>query len=297
MEIHQLEYIVAVEKFKSFSLAAEEICLSQSTLSHQIKKLEEELGVQIFERTTRSIQPTPAGAQFLIFAKKILGEIKRARQIMVEFNNLEKGKLVIGTLPNIGYIGLTSLIATFHKNYPGIQLELRDANSDQLVKWLQTSDIDAALLTHTFNQDHYKLINFYPLFEDEFVLIVSKTHPLANRKKINLAEASEEKFLSTKASQGVRNLVVRACRDAGFEPDIIFESDNLETICGLVAEGLGVALLSTRVVQYLPRPNLAILRLSKKIKRTTALAIPCETLTPSVVTVFRDFTFQWIQTV
>ena len=295
LEIHQLEYVVAVEKYRSFSLAAEEICVAQSTLSHQIKKLEEELGVKIFERTTRSIQPTPAGAQFLSIVKQILGELRRARQLMEEFNNLERGYLVIGTLPNIGYLGLTSLIASFAKRYPGIQLELRDGNSDQLMKWLQDSDIDAALLTHTFDENQHKSIQFYPLIHDEFVLIVSKNHPLAGREIIHLGEAAEEKFLATKASQGVRNIFVQACRNAGFEPNIIFESDNLETICGLVAEGLGVALLSTKVVHYLPRPNLSILRLHTKIGRTTALAIPSEPFSPAVVNLFRDFTLRWIQ--
>lgn len=296
MEIHQLEYILAVEKYKSFSLAADEICLSQSTLSHSVRKLEEELGVKIFERTTRSVQPTPAGAQFLIFAKRILGEIKRARQVMLEYNNLERGNIVIGTIPNIGYLGLTGLIASFQKAYPGIHLEIRDGNSDELIKWLQTAEIDAALLTHIYNEQVERAIDFYPLMSDEVVLITHHAHPLAKKKKMDLSEASKEKFLSIKPRYGMRSLCEQACYEAGFEPNILYESSQVETICGLVAEGLGVALLTSRVVKFMRRSGIAVIRLDKKIKRTTAIAIPRAPDLDSIVVAFRDFTLQWIKT-
>ncbi|ALS24985.1 MULTISPECIES: LysR family transcriptional regulator [Paenibacillus] len=295
MEIHQLEYILAVEKYKSFSLAADEVCLSQSALSHSIRKLEEELGVRIFERTTRSVQPTPAGAHFLIYAKRILGEIKRARQVMLEYNNLERGHMVIGAIPNISYLGLTALIASFQKAYPGIHIEIRDGNSDELIKWLQVSEIDAALLTHLHNENYEKTIDFYPLMSDQVVLITHAAHPLAHKKIIDLAEASKEKFLSIKPGYGMRSLCEQACQEAGFVPNIMYESSQVETICGLVAEGLGVALLTSRVVKFIRRPGIAIVRLKKEIKRTTALAIPRGPDIPTVHAAFRDFTMQWIK--
>ncbi|BCJ85684.1 LysR family transcriptional regulator [Effusibacillus dendaii] len=295
MELHQLQYVLSVEKFKSFSQAADEINMSQSTLSQQIKKLEDELGTKIFERTTRSVLLTPAGLEFIVYAKRILGEVERARLAMLEYNSLKRGSIVIGTIPIIGYLGLTSLIASFQKMYPGIQIQFREAGSDVLIKLLLSSEIDVAVLTYPHSQNYESAIDFYPLFDDEVVLITNVSHPLAKRKQIDLAEASKENFIFIKSSYGMRQICLQACREAGFEPNITYESSHVETICGLVEDGLGVALLTSRVVEYVSRPYLARIRLKKSNKRTTAIAIHRDPHPSITVVAFRDFTLKWIR--
>jgi len=124
MEIHQLEYIVAVETYRSFTKAAESKNVSQPSLSHQIKKLEDELGVNLFIRTTRSVQLTPAGAEFVSHAKRILSEIYKARQNILEFSSYERGHLTVGIMPAISYYNLTPMLTAFKRDFPGVKLNL-----------------------------------------------------------------------------------------------------------------------------------------------------------------------------
>lgn len=289
MEIHQLEYVLAVEKFRHFSRAAEEICISQSTLSQQIRKLEEELGIPLFERTTRNVHPTSAGKEFIVYAKRIMGEIERARQAMLEHNSLGRGKLVIGAIPIIGYLGITSAIAKFQKTYPGIELEIKEAGSDLLSKWLHETEIDVAFLTYRGQAGG---IDFSPLMEDEIVLITDHSHPLAQRKRIHLREAYGEKFLAIKSSSAMRSICEQACLAVGFQPTIIFESSQVETIIGMVEEGVGVALMTLRVAQYIPHTRISIIRLHQTLTRTTAIATPRQPHLPAATNAFRKFVLQ-----
>ncbi|GAA4703550.1 LysR family transcriptional regulator [Brevibacillus fulvus] len=292
MEIHQLEYVLAVDKYRHFSKAAEEICLSQSTLSQQIRKLEEELGIQIFERNTRNVQPTPAGSEFILYAKRIMNEIERAKIAMEQYSSLGRGKIVIGAIPILGYLGISSVIARFQETYPGITLEIREAGSDILLKWIQEMEIDAALVTYLANPQFEQAFDIYPLLEDEIVLVAEQSHPLAKRKKIDLIEAQNEKFVSIKSSTPMRSLCEQACMAAGFQPKIIFESTQVETICSMVEAGLGVALLTRRVAKFANHPKLAIIRLSQPLKRTTAIVFPRqESLRPSL-NAFKEFLLQ-----
>jgi DNA-binding transcriptional LysR family regulator len=126
---------------------------------------------------------------------------------MLEHTNLQKGSIKIGAIPNITYLGITSLIAALQKTYPGINMELYEENSDDLLKKLHTHE----------------------------------------RTQIDLSELAQEKFLMIKSSTGLRNELIQICRNAGFEPHIIFESSHVETIRGLIEEGIGILLSSNRV--------------------------------------------------
>ncbi len=285
MEIHQLEYVLAVEKYLNFSLAADEICVSQPTLSHQIKKLEAELGVELFIRTTRSVQLTPAGQEFMLYAKRILSEIQKARNAMYEHTNLLKGNIKVGAISNITYMGIIPVIAAFQRTYPGINMQLYEANSDELLKKMNTYEIDAAFITYPYAPEFN--FDFYPLINDKLVLFTYRTHHLVNRDIIQLSELAQEKFLIVKSSFGLRNLLIQACRDAGFEPNIIFESEHLETIKGLIEEEMGVALFSYRVAASLSTPSTAIVGIDTSVRRITGLAVSKNCLVSTKA--FRDF--------
>ncbi|EMT54803.1 transcriptional regulator [Brevibacillus borstelensis AK1] len=293
MELHQFEYVLAVEKHRHFSRAAEAISISQSALSQQIRKLEEELGIVLFERTTRSIQPTPAGLEFVQYAKRIIGEVERVKQAMQAHRTLERGKVTIGAVPILGYLGLTPAIAGFRKSYPGIDLEIREATSDHLLQWLHAGDIDLALTTFSLHHDTDEHIHFLPLLEDQLVLVTSHYHPLAQRKKIDLSEAAGEPFLAIKASHFMRNICEHACEEAGFTPTIIVESSQVETICGLVEEGMGVALFTHRVAKCFPRSRIAVVRLKKPFTKITGIALSRNHLLTPAANAFCRFLQEW----
>lgn len=294
MEIHQLQYIVAVAKHQNFTRAADEICLSQSSLSQQVGKLEEELGVRLFDRTTRSVALTPAGREFVAFSKRILAEIERSRQCMEKYVTLERGQIIIGALPIIGQLGLISLIAEFQNAYPGIQLEIREAGSRDLLDWLNSAEIDVAFLTPPDNLPDD--IETYPLLEDDLVLVTAKNHPLAGREVISLNEVAEERFISLNQHSGMYNVFLDACHKSGFNPNIAYTTSQVDTTFGLVAEGLGVAILSWRIARSSSlQDRLSIIKLDNKYTRVTALAVPKHPYVSPTIAAFREFTLNWVE--
>ncbi|MBU2703728.1 LysR family hydrogen peroxide-inducible transcriptional activator [Sporomusaceae bacterium BoRhaA] len=291
MELHQLEYILAVVKYHHFSHAAAEICISQSTLSQQIGKLEEELGIRLFKRTTRTVSLTPAGKEFIAYAANILTEITLAKRAMQEFISVERGQLVIGAIPIIGFLGLTSVIASFQRAYPNLHLEIREDASDQLLEALQTSEIDVALLTPPSNYEQYDDIHFYPLINDDLVLIVNQGHPLSKKRMVELVELKNENHICMKATYGMLRVNLEACHRAGFNPNIVYQSSQVETISALVAEGLGVSLLTSRVAKSLKKASIRIVKIHNAPKRTTALAISQNNNHSPAITAFCKFVF------
>jgi|HigsolmetaAR203D_1030402.scaffolds.fasta_scaffold03482_5 LysR family hydrogen peroxide-inducible transcriptional activator len=272
MELNQLEYVVALEKYMSFSIASEEINISQSNLSYQIKKLEDELGVRIFTRTTRSVQLTPAGEEFVAFARRMLNEIDQIKARMLEYGNLKRGSIRVGAIPIITPLGITPVIARFQRTYPGIHVQLIEENSDLLVRRMMNQEIDVAFITSPFESQQQ--FDFYPVINDRLVLIVSPDNPLAKRRKVKLAELANEKFLMIKQSSALRDELIQACIKEGFRPNIIFESTHSETLTGLVEEGIGVAFFAERAARYIAKSaRIKIVNLDTNIRRVTGLAV------------------------
>jgi len=152
MDIEHFRSFLALAKHQHFSNAADEIHLSQSSLSKQIEKLEKEFSVKLFNRTTRTVRLTPAGKEFLTHARNIVDEFDLTRRNMQEYSGMERGQIILGTIPIISYLGLTSLIASFQRTYPGIELKIKEAESKTLLQWRHDLKIDVAFITQTDNK-------------------------------------------------------------------------------------------------------------------------------------------------
>lgn len=291
MELHQLEYFVAVDKYKKFSRAANEINVSQSTLSDQVRKLEDELGVKLFVRTTRRVQTTAAGRDFLVYARRILSDVQKAHYAMSEYATLLKGTLRIGTIPHATCLGITNIISAFLKEFNNIDISIAEANSDALIGKLNDGEIDLAFITSPYKSGHD--IEFHPLIDDRLVLFLSRRHPLAKRAEVDLQELAGEKFLLTKSSATWKNQIIQACDSAGFQPGIILNSTHFETIKAFVQEGSGVTLLTSSVARYIAGPETAIVELKDPITCNTGLALPRCSST-ALVTRFHEFVLERI---
>ena len=288
MELHQLEYVLALQKYMQFSLAAEEINISQPALSHGIKKLEQELGVNLFTRNTRSVQLTTAGEEFVIFAKRILSEVEKARSSMLAHASLSKGNIKVGAIPIITYLGITPIIAAFQKVYPGINMEISEEDTDILLKKMNTSELDVAFLNSTnITQDEY---DFYPLINDKMVLYVSRSHRIAGLKSVDLSELSEEKFLVV---TGLKNDFIKHCRLSGFEPNIILVSIQALTVKELVEAGLGIAPYTSRIAETFLNSRTTIVNFTPVINRTTSLVIAKNNNTITTK-IFIDFVLSYL---
>ncbi|MDX9871497.1 MAG: LysR family transcriptional regulator [Clostridia bacterium] len=291
MELHQLEYVLAVAKYQNFTRAAEEIKTSQSSLSQQIGKLENELGVSLFVRTTRSVQLTPAGEEFILHAKKILSAVNDTRRSIHEYTTIVKGNLALGIHPIIGYYRLPNLLASFQKNYPGVKISFVEEQCDELLDMLHSSKIDAAIIQHAVPSNEFQ---FFPLISDQMVVVVSDRHPLAHRDSVELKELQDENFIVPPQVSGHFADFIQACRVEGFEPRVLLTCTHVRTIMGLVREELGITAFSSYVAALDIDPSLKILSLSPTINRKIYLAVKATTDVPPTLKVFVKFALQWV---
>jgi len=293
MEIHQLEYVVAVETYRSFTRAAESKNVSQSSLSQQIKKLEDELGVNLFVRTTRSVQLTPAGAEFVLHAKRILSEINKTRQSILEFSSYERGHLTIGIMPVISYYNLIPMLATFKKNFPGVKLNLIESECEGLYNLLRSAKIDAAIFSLAKNDQQFK---HYELQKEQLVLVVNKNHPFASKLSIELKELENEKLITPPVDSGNYQDFLQACLSIGFEPKVLMHCSQIATIADLVRGELGLAILASCVARSINDPNIAIIPITPTINRKIYLAVRKDDSLMPILKVFVKFACQWVYT-
>ncbi len=292
MEIHQLKYILEVARQLHFTRAAEEICVGQSSLSHQIAKLEDELGVKLFDRTTRKVYLTPAGEEFVNCAQRILSEINTAKQCMASYSGVLHGTLHVGTITTLTNLDFGSIVASFHQIHPGLNLDIAQEGSYKLIEMLLACEIEIALLTMPPN-DRYENIEFVHLADDEYVLLVSANHRFAVRKSIDLAEAAEEKFIFHRKDQSMYDICLQACQQAGFSPKIVCNSSGSSISFALIGAGMGIGFFPKADVRASRFSNITSVKLNKSIKKHIMLALPKRPYHAPPVVAFYEYITKW----
>ena len=290
MELQQLRYAIQVARHLNFSKAAAELFVTQPNLSHQILKLETELGVSLFERKTRSVKLTPAGEKFVASAKKILTELEMLSQSMHEYGALNAGEIRIGTLPFSGNMGLTPYIPDFQKTYPGIQIKIMEvAGSNELLKLLTAGNIDVACVIPQSDKDVGLPVKLYPLSQGSVVLITHLAHRFAQEKQVALSDAAEELFILPPVTHSMRDIALSTCRKCGFEPRTACECSQLNTLFNLVAKGFGISFISSQSVEFSTPPDIKLVPFEPHIERTIYLAIREDMTRLPLIAAFRDF--------
>jgi LysR family transcriptional regulator, hydrogen peroxide-inducible genes activator len=244
MELRQLQYALQIAAEKNFSRAAEKLHIAQPSLSQQLSKLEKELGVLLFQRNTNSVELTHAGAAFMKKARSILDMVNQLTKEMEDISDMKKGKLIVGSLPITGSHILPRVLPLFHKRYPGIEIHLIEDTTQVLEHLTAAGQTDISLLTLPVMEPNLAYDN---LLEEEIVLAVPQEHPLALHTADSafspaaIEELKDEPFIVLKKGQGFRQIALELCAEHGFEPRIVFESSNIETVQALVAAGMGIA--------------------------------------------------------
>lgn len=292
MQLHQLEYVLAVAKYRSFTRAAEKIKVSQSSISQQILALENELGIDLFYRAKRSVSLTLAGQDFVTHAMRIMSEVNAAYQCIQEYVSADRGHITIGIIPVIGYYPIPKLFADFRKDYPGIILNLIEYQDDELLIMLDSSDVDAALVQHCIPDSTFQ---FLPLYNDKMVLLANKGKPFACKKSIDIIDLKNEKFILTPRASGHHHDFIKACQSAGFQPKIQLTCSAVESMLALASEDIGVTVLSSRVAKSIPRDSrLALIELTPPIERNIYLATQHNANVSPALRLFERYTAQWI---
>ena len=242
MELRQLRYLVALAEERNFTRAAEHEHVAQPALSQQIRRLEEEVGLALVERTTRRASLTDAGELLVVRARRVLAELEAADTELQALRGLTTGHVTIGAMHTMGPIDLSLVLALFNQLHPDVELTVREQSSEELAQMLRVDELDLAFLSVTERIESHGL-GLQQLVSEELVVLLPLDHRLARRRQVRMAELAQERFISYRQGARLRELLEGAGRHAGFEPRVTLESNESQRIRRLVARGLGVAIL------------------------------------------------------
>ena len=255
MNLRELEYLVAVDEERHFNRAAERCFVSQPTLSGQLKKLEEELGVMLIERNTRYVSMTDVGTAVAQQARKILKEVKAIKEITQSFDDPMAGEIKVGLIPTLAPYLLPEIIPELKQNFPRLTLWLHEYLTAVLLEKLKNADLDLLILALPVDSDEFSEID---LFQEAFWLVVPSHETLSKKNTIQLMDLNEQEMLLLEEGHCLRGQALDVCFSAGATENNSFRATSLETLRHMVSEGIGMTLL----------PELAVPK-----KRTTSDAI------------------------
>jgi LysR family transcriptional regulator, transcription activator of glutamate synthase operon len=265
MELRQLRYLVALAEELNFTRAAEREHVAQPALSQQIRRLEDEVGLALVERTTRHVALTQAGEVLVMRARRVLAELQAAGTELQALRGMDTGHVTMGP------IDLSLPLALFHDLHPGVGLTVREHSSEEMAEMLRIDELDLAFLSVTERVESHGL-GLHQLVAEELVALLPLDHPLAGRREVRMAELADEQFIAFRVGARLRELLFAAGREAGFEPRVTLESNESQRIRRLVARGLGVSILPRSDAES-PGAAVAVSRLvAPSLRRDITLA-------------------------
>ncbi len=245
MNLRDLRYLVALADHKHFGRAADASFVSQPTLSTQLKKFEDELGVSLIERNPRNVMMTEVGEAVVARARMMLREADEIRAVARRAKDPESGMVKLGIFPTLGPYLLPHIIPAIVSRYPKLELILVEEKTEVILRMLHEGDLDCGILAMPIPEDNLH-VEF--LFEEDFVLAVPKQHPMAKQKKVRLADLSEEKLLLLDDGHCMRDQALDVCHMAGAGERSGFRATSLETLRHMVAANVGITLMPALTV-------------------------------------------------
>lgn len=263
MNIDHIAEFAVLARVGNYLEASELLFISQSSLSKHIQSMERELGVKLFDRTTRHISLTDEGRLFLPYARKIAGLRHEYTTALMQVTT--SGTLAIGSLPIMAPYGITDAIAGFQRNNPGISVRLVEGDGDQLKQMLISDEIELAFIRDEGDID--ERFRRIPFTGDRLMAILPPDHPLAGHDTITLKELEPENFLLLPEGSAVHRLVLQKCKEQGFAPTVTYTGQRAENIIDLVSKGMGVSLLMEKPARSLSHGNVAIIEVQPIVKQ------------------------------
>jgi LysR family hydrogen peroxide-inducible transcriptional activator len=256
MNLHQFEYIVAVDTHRHFAKAAEKSFVTQPTLSMMIQKLEEELGIRIFDRSKQPVVPTKEGEEVILRAKQILADVSRMKEFTRQLKDDVSGEMKLAVIPTLAPYILPLFLKSFAEKYPTLKITIREIVTDEIVSSLKTGDVDIGLLATPLNDA--KLAE-HPLFYEEFFAYASANENVSRKRYLLPKDIELSKLWLLEEGHCLRNQVLDLCelKKKDFASDRLhYETGSIETLKNLVDHHHGITIL----------PYLATLELSRKQK-------------------------------
>ena len=245
MELRHLRYFIAVAEELNFTRAAERLHIAQPPLSQQIRALEAEVGVELFDRTKRPLQLTVAGHVFLEEAQRAIAQVENAVKMAQRANRGELGRLVIGFTSSMANSFLPDILRVYRERFPKVELIWKELATSLQLQALRDQQLDVGFFHITSWMLQEADLCSITIWHEPLIVALPETHPLANQPQVSLKALSQESFIlpSRQFAPGLSEQVEYLCQQSGFSPIVIQEGTMMLTILSLVAGGMGVALL------------------------------------------------------
>jgi len=246
MNLRALHYLVKLAELQHFSKAADACFVSQPTLSTQIKKLEEELGVQLVERIPRNVKLTPVGKEIAERARHVLRDIELIRMTARRSRDPETGSLRLGIFPTLAPYLLPHVVPGIRKRFPELKLQLSEEKTEEILRQMEDGELDAALLALPLESEGLEI---EILFEEPFMLAMPQSHALSHKTEIGLADLDGRELLLLEDGHCLREHALEVCALAGARERVDFHATSMETLRQMVAADVGITLMPVLAVK------------------------------------------------
>lgn len=227
MEIRQLRYFLDIARTEHLTLSAQNLFVTQSTLSHGLRQLEEELGIKLFDRLGRGLKLSQAGAVFRVYAGRALQEIEAGRMALADMTGLQSGTLTVGVIPTFLNTLVPATVAAFSRAYPKVNIIVRDLRAGPIEEQLVAGELDVGIAFYPTKRQE---IETEPLFEERMQLVVSRSHPLARRRSLAMKALASVPLALLTRSFATRRLIDDSLREAGITPSVRVEMESVEAL-------------------------------------------------------------------
>ena len=269
MELHQLEYFVAVAEEANFTRAAARMHVAQPGVSAQIRRLERELGQPLFDRSGRTVRLTGVGAAALPHARAALAAVAAVRETVAEHEGLVRGQVAMGMVTSAGPVALPDFLAEFAERYPGVEITLSEANSDVMVEALRDGRLDVAV--NGLADGVPAGLETQVVLDDELVAVVGPGDEYAGRDAVSFAELAGRPLICLPKGTGLRGVLDREFAAHGLRPRVTLEASDPNVLAQLAMRDLGVALVPESLARYYAA-DLRLVRLESRPRGQLALA-------------------------
>jgi LysR family transcriptional activator of glutamate synthase operon len=270
MEVDYLCDFAVIAKLGSFSLAAEEVFISQSSLSKHIMALEKELNVQLFDRTSRKVALSEAGSQILPYANQVFEIKERITRIAAEEVGRQERVIKIASIPVMAQYDITGAIARFQKERPEINLSITEYDQCEILRLLESGECELAFTRKS--REESAILEYTTFCKDYLVVVLPRAHRLSAEKALQLQQLENEEFLFLDKRTVFYKLCFDLCSGAGFEPKIKYSGNRPENIIELVSQGMGIALLMKRHTDYFKNAGVTCIDVTPRVESSICLA-------------------------
>ena len=268
MEIEYLREFAVIAKLGSFSRAAEELSISQSSLSKHILALEKELGVPLLNRNSRNVSVSTAGGQILPMAAQVYELQNKIKVAAARESTRTKTLLKIASIPVMAQYDITGVLARFQKKHPEVTLDVLECEQQEIEQTVMDGRCELAFTRKVRDNDE---LEYLPFYQDSLVAVISKEHPFAEKESIEIGELRLENLLFLDTRTGLYHLCRDLCHRNGFVPEILYTGHRPENIVELAAENMGIALLMKGHTDYIASRNVVCIPVSPAVESTICL--------------------------